>query len=206
MRSFGSDLTASAQDDTEKAHVPAVQDASRKGSAIAQSTMGEKHSKGSPNPQKALRGTLIATWVVRLCFAFVFVVNVQCALGFALTPEAYMGAYELAGVPGRVATQGIGIAFLMWNCTYPPVIWQPCRHRALTGVVLAQQIVGLVGESLIRATLPVGHDLLASSVDLFITFDAAGLLLMSASWGFLLLLERRVKQSALRQKTEISSC
>lgn len=152
------------------------------------------------------RSVKIAIWVVRLCFAFVFVVNVQCALGFALAPEAYMGAYELAGVPGRVATQGIGIAFLMWNCTYPPVIWQPCRHRALAGVVLAQQIVGLVGESLIRATLPVGHDLLASSVDLFITFDAAGLLLMSASWGFLLLLERRVKQSALRQKIEISSC
>ena len=134
------------------------------------------------------RSVKIAIWVVRLCFAFVFVVNVQCALGFALTPEAYMGAYELAGVPGRVATQGIGIAFLMWNCTYPLVIWRPERHRALASVVLAQQVVGLVGESLIRATLPAGHDLLASSIDLFITFDAAGLLLMSASWGFLLLL------------------
>ena len=152
------------------------------------------------------RSVKIAIWVVRLCFAFVFVVNVQCALGFALAPEAYMGAYELGGVPGRVATQGIGIAFLMWNCTYPLVIWRPERHRTLASVVLAQQVVGLVGESLIRATLPVGHDLLASSIDLFITFDAAGLLLMSASWGFLLLLERRVKQSALRQKTEISSC
>ena len=132
------------------------------------------------------RTVAIATWAVRVCFAFVFAVNVQCALGFALTPEAYMGAYELAGVPGRVAAQGIGVAFLMWNCTYPLVIWQPRRHTALAGVVLAQQTVGLVGESLIRATLPAGHDLLASSIDLFITFDAVGLALMGASFAVFL--------------------
>ena len=61
---------------------------------------------------------------MRLCFAFVFVVNVQCALGFTiLAPEAYMGDYENGGVPGRVATRGIGIAFLMWNCTYPLVVY-----------------------------------------------------------------------------------
>ena len=121
-----------------------------------------------------------------MCFAFVFVVNVQCALGFALTPEAYLGAYELAGAPGRVAAQGIGVAFLMWNCTYPLVIWQPWRYRVLAGVVLAQQMVGLAGESLIRATLPAGHDLLARSIDLFITFDAVGLVLMGASFAVLL--------------------
>lgn len=142
------------------------------------------------------RSVKAATWAVRLCFAFVFVVNVQCALGFALTPEAYMGAYELSGVSGRVGIQGIGIAFLMWNCTYPLVIWQPRRHRALAGVVLAQQIVGLIGESAIRATLPAGHDLLASSIDLFITFDALGLALMALSWGVLLILEKRNVHSA----------
>lgn len=132
-----------------------------------------------------------ATWTVRLCFAFVFVVNVQCALGFALTPEAYMGAYELAGVPGRVAAQGIGIAFLMWNCTYPLVIWKPQRHTTLAAVVLIQQVVGLIGESLIRTTLPAGHDLLASSIDLFIAFDGVGLVLMGASFVFLLIARRR---------------
>ncbi len=124
---------------------------------------------------------VVATWAVRVCFAFVFVVNVQCALGFALTPEAYLSAYELAGVPGRVAAQGIGVAFLMWNCTYPLVIWKPQQHTTLAGVVLAQQVVGLIGESAIRASLPAGHDLLASSIDLFIAFDAVGLLLMGVS-------------------------
>ena len=97
---------------------------------------------------------VVATWAVRACFAFVFVVNVQCALGFTLMPEAYMGAYELAGVPGRVAAQGIGVAFLMWNCTYPLVIWKPQRHTTLAGVVLAQQVVGLIGEAAIRAPCP----------------------------------------------------
>lgn len=47
------------------------------------------------------------------------------------------------------------------------------------------------GESLIRATLPAGHDLLASSIDLFIIFDAIGLVLMAASWGIFFLLEKR---------------
>jgi len=85
-----------------------------------------------------------------------------------------------------VAAHGIGVAFLMWNCTYPLVIWKPQRHTTLAGVVLAQQVVGLIGESAIRATLPVGHDLLASSIDLFIAFDAAGLLLMGVSFAVFL--------------------
>lgn len=140
-----------------------------------------------------------ATWAARLCFAFVFAVNAQCALGFVLTPEAYMGAYELAGVPGRVAAQGIGIAFLMWNCTYPAFIAAPRRFTALGAVVLAQQVVGLVGESFIRATLPAGHELLASSIDLFITFDAVGLLLMGASFAFLQIAKRRPEGRLLKR-------
>ena len=140
-----------------------------------------RDSANKPRRRKPPTSMVVATWAVRACFAFVFVVNVQCALGFALTPEAYMGAYELAGASGRVAIQGIGVAFLMWNCTYPLVIWKPQRHTTLAGVVLAQQVVGLIGESAIRATLPAGHDLLASSINLFIAFDAAGLLLMGIS-------------------------
>ena len=147
----------------------------------AQDDVAARSSADKPPRRKPPTSMVVATWAVRACFAFVFVVNVQCALGFALTPEAYLGAYELAGVPGRVAAQGIGVAFLMWNCTYPLVIWKPQRHTTLAGVALAQQVVGLIGESAIRATLPAGHDLLASSIDLFIAFDAAGLLLMGIS-------------------------
>lgn len=177
MSSLDSGLTTSTQDDIEEKDVQIMR--GNQGEEAAPTT---QNIGGAPSSQKSSRPVTVATWAVRVCFAFVFVVNVQCALGFALTPEAYMGAYELSGVPGRVATQGIGVAFLMWNCTYPLVIWQPGRHRALAAVVLVQQTVGLVGESLIRATLPAGHDLLASSIDLFITFDAVGLVLMGASW------------------------
>lgn len=195
MSSFDFGLATSAQDGTGK-----------KNESAAQNEAGPSSHTSMTGPRKTPRSVKIATWAVRLCFAFVFVVNVQCALGFAFAPEVYMGAYELSGVPGRVGIQGIGIAFLMRNCTYPLVIWRPERHRALAGVVLIQQIVGLAGESAIRATLPTDHDLLASSIDLFITFDAVGLLLMGASWGILLLLEKHARQSDGQNGGKISSC
>ena len=142
-------------------------------------------------PKRPARSVTVATWVVRVCFTFVFAVNVQCALGFALTPEAYMGAYELSGVPGRVGVQGIGIAFLMWNCTYPAFIVSPRRFTALGVVILAQQVLGLAGESLVRATLPAGHEVLAAGIDLFVAFDAVGLGLMALSFLLLHLAQRR---------------
>lgn len=168
---------APVQDDAKRKDAPAVRNV--------------RAQQSGANPRKAWRSMMVAAWAVRVCFAFVFIVNVQCALGFAFAPETYMGAYELSGVPGRVGIQGIGIAFLMWNCTYPLVVWRPERHRTLAGVVLVQQVVGLIGETLIRATLPAGHDLLASSIDLFITFDALGLVLMGASFAALLAVHAR---------------
>ena len=111
MRSFNPRSAAPVQDNTGKASTPIAQNDSQLNSdPTDQSATNRKIGKNSASLQKVPRRVTVATWVVRLCFAFVFVVNVQCALGFALTPEAYMGAYELAGVPGRVATQGIGIA------------------------------------------------------------------------------------------------
>lgn len=165
----------------------------------------DRAARGNAAPKdsrKVPRCVVVTAWIVRLCFAFVFVANVQCALGFVLAPEAYMGAYELSEVPGRVATQGIGVAFLMWNCTYPAVIWQPQRHHLLAGVVLAQQMVGLVGESVIRAMLPAGHELLASSIDLFIAFDATGLLLMGSSLAALLAAEKMHGKSRQAEQVE----
>ena len=160
------------------------------------SSSNSPRREGVHKSARPSRSLAVTTWVARICFAFVFVVNVQCALGFALTPETYMGAYELSGVPGRVGIQGIGIAFLMWNCTYPAFIVAPQRFTALGVVILAQQVVGLIGESLIRATLPAGHDLLASSIDLFITFDGAGLILMAASFAALCLVRKHIARQA----------
>lgn len=129
----------------------------------------------------------LAEWLSRLAVAAVFAVNLHCALSFVVAPERYMGGFELAGVPGTAAVRGLGIAFLMWNTTYPLVIWRPRRHLALFGVVLAQQAIGLVGESWLLATLQAGHGSLASSVMRFIAFDGAGLVLMGATFAALLM-------------------
>lgn len=90
----------------------------------------------------------------RIAVAAVFALNVQCALQFVLWPEAFAGAYELSGVAGEAAVRGLGVAFLMWNATYPTVIASPRRFQALYAVVLVQQAIGLVGETAILLGFP----------------------------------------------------
>ena len=153
----------------------------------APAAAGTPRAAASP----AACGTRVAAWACRVAFAAVFAVNVHCALSFVIDPAAYMGGFELAGVPGEAATRGMGVAFLMWNCTYPLVIWQPTRFRALGAVVLAQQVVGLVGEAAILAGLPAGHAVLAGGIARFIAFDAAGLVAMAAAYASLLIASRR---------------
>ena len=117
-------------------------------------------------------------WLARLFVFAVFSVNVYCAFSFILFPELYLGPYELSGVAGTAALQGIGVTFLMWNITYPVVFVNPTRHRTVYVIVLVQQIVGLVGESIILAMMPGGHQVLAGSILRFIVFDASGLVLL----------------------------
>ena len=113
--------------------------------------------------------------VARVLVVLVFFVNVQCALQFVLWPQAYTGAYQLEGASANAIVQSFGICFLMWNATYPPIVARPQRYRVLFGVVIAQQLIGLVGESLLYASLSPELATLASSVMRFIVFDAAGL-------------------------------
>ncbi len=153
----------------------------------------------APLPAPCARGTQdgsrAATIAVRIAFALVFVVNVQCALSFVLQPGAFASAYELSGTAGAVAVQGLGVAFLMWNATYPAVVVNPRRFQPLAVVVLTQQVIGLVGESWIRLSLPAGHAALAASIERFIAFDAAGLVLMAAAFAWLLASKRRQARS-----------
>lgn len=121
-------------------------------------------------------------WVVRVAFAVVFIVNMQCALVFVFDPASYAPAYQLSGPEGNAAVAGIGVAFLMWNCTYPLFIWQPARFRVLGWIILVQQLIGLLGESIIYASLPVGYELLEAGIMGFIAFDGFGLALMAASF------------------------
>lgn len=126
-------------------------------------------------------------WLARLVVGVVFFFNVTCALAFIAWPQRYAPAFEISGVPGQVAVRGIGILFLMWNATYPPVLARPDRHRTLFLVLLIQQAIGLAGETWMWATLPPGHTALRATGLRFIAFDGAGLVGMGlALW----LLER----------------
>ena len=121
-------------------------------------------------------------WIARALVALVFIVNVQCALQFILWPGAYTAAYQVEGSSAEAMVRTVGICFLMWNATYPPVIARPDRYRVLFGVVLAQQTIGLVGESLLLASLQPGLEVLSSSIVRFIAFDAAGLVLLAIAF------------------------
>ena len=138
------------------------------------------------------RGIPASIWAVRIVFAAVFILNVQCAVQFVFSPANFAGAYELSGVAGRAAVQGLGVAFLMWNVTYPAVIAAPIKFRALGVVVLLQQAVGLVGEAYILVLLPAGHEVLAASIQRFIGFDAVGLVCMAVAFGWCMVLRRTV--------------
>ena len=118
------------------------------------------------------------TWAARGLVAAVFAVNVVCAVQFIVAPGEFTGAYQVEGASAEALVRSVGICFLMWNATYPPVIARPRRNRTLFGVVIAQQAIGLVGESLLLATLGSGLETLAGNIARFIAFDAAGLALL----------------------------
>ncbi|MFV9675087.1 MAG: hypothetical protein ACNYZI_06875 [Anaerolineales bacterium] len=124
-------------------------------------------------------------WLARITVGAVFLMNVSCALAFILQPELYSPGFEVAGVPGMVYVQGLGILFLMWNATYPLVIFHPIRYRALFVVVLIQQAIGFAGETWLWLTLPAGHSPLRATGLRFIIFDGIGLITMAGAYWLL---------------------
>lgn len=149
-------------------------------------------------PAASARHERIARWCMRVAFFAVFAVNVECALVFIINPAGYAGGYELSGIPGEAAIRGMGITFLMWNATYPAFIVRPDKYRVLGPVILAQQVIGLVGESFIWAGLPAGHAVLAGGVRLFVLFDAGGLVLMGATFIWWTIARRRAAVSGVQ--------
>lgn len=123
------------------------------------------------------------TWLLRAAFALVFAWNVLCALQFVIAPASFAGAYQLTGPAGEAAVRGMGVAFLMWNATYPAFIAVPGRFRVLGWVILVQQLIGFAGEGLILLSLPgVGYEALSASILRFMAFDGAGFVLMAAAY------------------------
>lgn len=122
--------------------------------------------------------TRFSLWLARIAVGIVFAVNVWCALVFIFDPGSYVGGFELNGLPGRIIIQGFGILFLMWNATYPPVIFDPRTQRTLFVIILIQQAIGVIGETWLWLSLPSGHSALAATAFRFIMFDGIGLIAM----------------------------
>lgn len=141
------------------------------------------------------RSPQAAAWIARIAVGVVFCWNVACALQFVTSPLASAAGYGLPATEESAAlVAGMGVAFLMWNATYPAVIASPRRFPALFAVVLAQQAIGLVGETgiwlhLVHAGL--GGGLMAAGILRFMLFDGAGLAMMLAAFIFLRLCPHR---------------
>lgn len=126
-------------------------------------------------------------WATRLVVALVCAWNLTAAIPFVLNPAAYAYSFEVQGarLGGQVLIRGLGIAFLMWQVPFLPVIWHPGRYRVCFLCLLGMQLLGLAGESAMMAALPPGHGALARTGWRFIAFDSAGLLGMGLAYGVL---------------------
>lgn len=122
-------------------------------------------------------------WAARLLIGLVLTWNVQCAILFLWSPQAFAPGFELSGVAGEGMLRGIGILFLMWNVPYAVALLNPLRFHVSMYEAIAMQAIGLLGESTLLLALPAGHMALRSSVLRFITYDGVGLAaLILAAW------------------------
>jgi hypothetical protein len=99
-------------------------------------------------------------------------------------PADFVDVFQLEGQAGQVAVAGLGVAFLMWNCTFPAFLIMPDRFMCLGVVAIVQQIVGIVGEAWILLSLAEWMPLDAA-IERFLFFDVMGLALMLVSFMLL---------------------
>jgi hypothetical protein len=117
-------------------------------------------------------------WLARALIFTVIAWNLQAAIVFLSSPEAFAPGFELSGIPGAAAMRGIAVLFLMWNVPYLVACWHPQKHSLALKEALAMQSIGLLGESWIYLSLSAEHTVLQGSFLRFIAFDGAGLALL----------------------------
>lgn len=122
-------------------------------------------------------------WIARIIVLAVFICNMQCAYSFMFHPEDAIEAYQIAGAGAIPVTRSIGISFMLWNVTYPLVIWKPLRFRTLFIIVIIQQALALASEICLMFTLGPEMNLLFDAIFKFIRFDAPGLILMILAYA-----------------------
>lgn len=126
------------------------------------------------------------TIITMILYGAVFVSNMICIVSFVVSPQDFVRSYQVAGSAGaEAAIRGVGIAFAMWNTTYPFFIINPRRNRTLGIVIIVQQIVGLFGELCIISGLDETTQILSNSLMRFVYFDAGGLVLLLVGYFIL---------------------
>ena len=121
-------------------------------------------------------------YLPRILIGVVLGLNLDCAFLFLIHPDQFIYGFELSGVGGVVAIQGMGLLFIMWSVPYTIAFYQPVTYRICLQAAIAMQFIGLMGETILFFTLPVGHAALRVTGSRFILFDAPGLLMLIAAW------------------------
>ena len=122
-------------------------------------------------------------WAARVLIGLVFFFNVQCAIVFLATPQAYVAGFEMSGAAGESMVRSLGLLFLMWNVPYGVALWHPRRHRVSLMEAVGMQAIGLVGESFLLWSLGPSHSTLQATATRFIAFDGGGLLALILALG-----------------------
>ncbi len=135
------------------------------------------------------KNNLWQVWTARLLISVVMFWNLQAAFLFMLTPDAFVRAFQLEGVPGRAAVVGYGILFLMWQVPYVFALLHPVRFKISLWQALIMQAIGTLGESILLASIPLEYQILRGSILRFILFDAAGMVILL---GAILLVRQQV--------------
>jgi hypothetical protein len=136
-------------------------------------------------------------WLIRLLVVIVIFMNLQAALQYLLNPSAYIGAFELEGIPGMTAVMGMGILYVMWQVPYIVAAINPIAHRLSLTEAVVMQTIALVGETWLRSRIPLEHAILRGSILRYIWFDAGGLILLLLA---LFLVNRRLSAQKKGEK------
>ena len=140
---------------------------------------------------KAVPIPSVARWFARGVLLLVLGVNLSAALGYLVSPAAYVGGFELEGVPGQTMVQGIGIFILLWMVPYPLAIYDPVKHVVSFSYALISQLLGVGLESWLYAELPPGHEALRATGQRYIVVDGLGLVLLTVSYFALYVVKDR---------------
>lgn len=117
-------------------------------------------------------------FLARVLVSLVLFLNLQAAVFFFIFPQRYVPSFQLSGDTGPFVIQSMGLLFLMWTVPYFFAAINPIKYQVALVQAVIMQIIGVAGESLIYLHLPEKLTILKLSLQRFILFDSAGVLLL----------------------------